>query len=200
MKLNFIHAFLLILFLAEFAHSQTTSDSKKIIIFDEYIKTIENSLPEIKNNGMDVISAENKIRSAKAGSDIYLDAGGKAFSKKEYTGINDKGDLKGYNYYAGLNKTIAATGTTISTTYNYSRDKYSNFSTVPDYSSYEPSVNIKISQPLLYNFLGKVDMYSENNAKMQFEISKYKFEENNKSILNAYKKIYFQWIDQTPEA
>jgi outer membrane protein len=59
---------------------------------------------------------------------------------------------------------------------------------------HEPSVSLKITQPLLYNFLGTVDKYAEKNAKMQYDIEKIKYRENNKSILNAYKKLYFEWI------
>ncbi len=165
----------------------------KTISYEEYIAEIEKALPELKSNEINVLSAENRVKSAKSGGDISLNAGATAYSNKEYSGINNKGDVKGYDYYAGLSKTITSTGTTLSGTYNYTKNSYSNFST-SDYSSYEPSVTVRLSQPLLYNFLGKVDRYSENNAKMQLEIAKYQLQENNKSVLNAYKKLYFQWV------
>jgi len=174
--------------------AQDAVQVKKTISYNDYITEIEKSLPELKSNEMDILSAENRVKKAKSGGDISLNAGGNAYSNTQYSGINDKGDVKGYDYYAGLSKTITSTGTTLSGTYNYSKNDYNNFSSTPDYTAYEPSVTAKISQPLLYNFLGKVDRYSENNANMQLEIAKYQLQENNKSVLNAYKKLYFQWI------
>ncbi len=166
----------------------------RTISYSDYIAAIEKTLPELRVNEMDVLSAENKVKNAKSGSDTALTAGGSAYSSKQYSSINNRGDVKGYNYYAGLSKTFSSTGTTVTGTYNYDKNSYSNFSSSSDYSAYEPSVAIQISQPLLYNFLGKVDRYSENDAKMQLEIAKFQLQENNKSVLNAYRKLYFQWI------
>jgi outer membrane protein len=39
-----------------------------------------------------------------------------------------------------------------------------------------------------------VDRYAEKNAKMKAEIARVQLLENNKSVLNAYKKLYFQWL------
>lgn len=190
-----ISAFLVsLVFTATAAFSDEQAPASKTISYDDYIAAIEKTLPELKSNEMSVVSAENKVKSAKSGGDTALTAGGTAYSNKEYSGINDKGNVKGYDYYTGLSKTITATGTTVSGTYDYTKNSYSNFSSTSDYSAYEPSVTLKVTQPLLYNFLGKVDRYAENNAKMQLEIAKQQLQENNKSVLNAYKKLYFQWI------
>ncbi|HOP63730.1 MAG TPA: TolC family protein [Spirochaetota bacterium] len=164
------------------------------ISYENYIAAVEKTLPELKSNEVDVLSAENAVKSAKSGGDTALTAGGTSYSNKQYSGINNKGDVRGYDYYAGLSKTITSTGTTLSGTYNYEKNSYSNFNSSSDYSSYAPSFSVKVSQPLLYNFFGKVDRYSENNAKMKLEIAKSQLQENNKSVLNAYKKLYFQWI------
>lgn len=184
-----------IILLTSGAFPEKEQVKQKTITYDEYITAIEQSLPELKDNETGVLSAENKVKSAKSNGDIYLNAGGSAYSTKTYSGINDKGDAEGYNYYAGLSKTVTSTGTTLSSTYNYSKESYSHFSSASyDYSYFEPSLTVKVTQPLLYNFLGKADRYSENNAKMQLEIAKFQLIENNRSVLNAYKKLYFQWI------
>lgn len=176
------------------AYTQKPAHGASTMSFDEYVANIEKALPELKSNEMDILSAENRVKSAKSGGDTAITAGGTSYSNKEYSGIDDRGDVRGYDYYAGLSKTITSTGTTVSGTYDYAKSSYSNFSSSSDYSSYEPSMTVKITQPLLYNFLGKVDRYAENNAKLQLEIAGYQLIENNKSVLNAYKKLYFQWI------
>ena len=186
---------IILLFLFSFAVNAADPEYiRNTISLDDYIVEIKKSLPELKSNEMDILSAENKVKSAKSAADIYLNAGGTAYSNKEYSGIADSGDVKGYNYYAGLSKKFTSTGTELSTSYNYSKGSYNNFSLTSDYSSCEPSVTVKVTQPLLYNFLGKVNRYSEKNAVMQLAIANYQLEENNKSLLNVYKKLYFQWI------
>ena len=194
MRNRAFYSFILIIFMASGLFAEEPGGERKTISYENYISEIEKSLPELKSNELDILSAENRVKSASSAGDISLNGGGSAYSKKQYSGIADSGDIEGYNYYAGLSKTITSTGTDVSATYNYSKNDYGNFTTVPDYSSYEPSVTVKITQPLLYNFLGKVDRYSENNAKMQLEVAKYQLGENNKSILNSYRKLYFQWV------
>jgi len=175
--------------------AQETTGNRKTISYDNYIVEIEKSLPELKSNEMDILSAENRVKSAKAGSDISLNAGGTVYSQNNYSGYTDAGDAKGYNYYAGLSKKFSSTGTNLSTTYNYSQGDYSSLPYgAEDTSAYSPSLTVKVTQPLLYNFLGKVDSYSEDNAKMQLEIAKTRLGQNNKSVLNSYRKLYFQWV------
>jgi outer membrane protein len=194
MRFRIITTISIVALMAIAAFSDDSSTERKTISFDEYISGIENTLPELKINEMDILSAENKVKSAKSGGDTSLTAGGTSFSNTTYSGINNTGDTDGYDYYAGLSKTITSTGTTLSGTYNYTKNSYSNFSSSSDYSSFEPSMTLKVTHPLLYNFLGKVDRYSENNAKMQLEIATHQLQQNNKSVLNAFKKLYFEWI------
>lgn len=194
MKLKQFLSLILLFSMVCTAAAEESGNFKKTISYTDYIAEIEKSLPELKSNEMNILSAENKVKSAKSGGDISLTAGGNAYSNKQYSGISDKGDVKGYDYNAGLSKTITSTGTIVSGTYNYSKNGYNNFSSASDYTAYEPSVAVKVTQPLLYNFFGKVDRFSENNANMQLEIAKSQLQENNRSVLNAYKKLYFQWI------
>jgi len=190
---NFIFIILAV-FAGSAAFSQEIAQKKEIISYNDYILQIEKALPELKSNETDILSAENRVKSAESKSDISLNAGGTAYSTKQYNSITDRGNVKGYEYYAGLSKTVTSTGTILSGTYNYSKNDYRDFNTIPDYTAYEPSATVKITQPLLYNFLGKVDRYSEKDANMKLDIAKLQLQENNKSVLNAYKKLYFQWI------
>ncbi|MBN2038525.1 MAG: TolC family protein [Spirochaetes bacterium] len=167
---------------------------RNIVTYDDFIKHIKDTLPEIKSNKTDVLIAENDIKKAKSAGDITVDAGGEYSSQEQYNITTGSCDVSTSTFYAGLSKKLIPTGTKLSTEFNYAKTSYSNFSTISDYTTYEPSVSFKISQPILYNFLGKVDKYSEKNAEMQLEIENVKFLENNKSVLNAYKKLYFEWI------
>ena len=168
--------------------------SSPVLKYDDYMKAVEKSLPEIRSNEIDVMLAENDLKSAKSAGDTSLTAGGDYSSTQQYNMMSGTGVANAGRFYAGISKKLIPTGTSISTELDYTRTKYSEYSTVSDYSTYEPSISLKVSQPLLYNFLGKVDKYAEKNAKMQYEIEKVKYTENNKSVLNAYRKLYFEWI------
>lgn len=194
MRVKFFLISILIIIISYPVFSQDKTGAEKSMGFDNYIRKIEATLPELRSNSIYLLQAENEIDRAKGAGDVSLNAGGSTYSNKQYVSMfNMKGDVKGYDYYAGLSKKITSTGTSVSATYDYTKNTYSNFGSA-SYTAYEPSVKVKISQPLLYNFLGKVDSYSENDAKMKHEIEKYQFQERNKSVLNSYKKLYFEWI------
>ncbi len=165
---------------------------KETIRFAAYIEKVTSSLPEIKSNGINVLSAENDIRQAKSSGDISLNGGGKysSASQSMLPMSPQKYTVKGVDYSIGASKRITSTGTEVSTSFDYTQNDYSGFVSA---SSYSPSATVKVSQPLLYNFLGKVDRYAEKNAEMKAEIARLERVENNKSVLNAYKKLYFQW-------
>ena len=169
-------------------------DGRNTVTYDEFIKRIEKTLPEIKSNKTNVLLAENDIKRAKSAGDITVDAGGDYGNQEQYNITTGSGNVSNSTFYAALSKKLIPTGTRLNTEFNYAKTSYSDYNSIPDYSTYEPSVSFKISQPLLYNFLGKVDKYAEKNAEMLFEIEKVRYLENNKSILNAYKKLYFEWI------
>lgn len=195
MNFRFIVSMVLMLSISSALFSQDAAISGHTVSYEEYIAAVERNLPELKSNEINVLSAENSVKSAKSGGDTAFTAGGNLYSNKEYAGINSSGDAKGYNFFGGLSKTITSTGTTVTGTYNYAKDNYSNFSsTSSNYSAYSPSMSVTVSQPLLYNFLGKVDRFAENNAEMKLEIAKYQLMDNNRSVLNSYRKLYFQWI------
>ncbi len=195
MRITVFQCIIFIIFTATCLRAEETAAERKTISYDSYIVEIEKSLPELKSNDMDILSAENRVRGARSSGDTYLNAGGTFFSQNNYSGYTDAGDVRGYNYYAGLSKKITSTGTNLSAAYNYSQGDYSSLPYgAADTSAYTPSLSIKVSQPLLYNFLGKVDSYSEDNAKMQLEIAKTRLGQNNNSVLNSYRKLYFQWV------
>ncbi len=59
---------------------------------------------------------------------------------------------------------------------------------------WEPIIKVGISQPLIYNWFGFLDRFAQKDAKNKVEIEKLKKFENDKEILNYYKKLYFLWV------
>jgi outer membrane protein len=178
------------IYAGENSHS---GNENKILSFTIFIDRIEKSLPEIKSNDIDVMTAENNIRQSKASSDVSLTGSGKYSSTNQnmLPMSTQKYDDKETSFSIGAGKRITTTGTDVNTSLGYTKNDYSGTSISAE--SYVPSASIKISQPLLYNFLGKVDKYAEKNSVMKAKIAKIEQLENNKSVLNAYKKLYFQW-------
>lgn len=170
--------------------SEKAPVEKSVISYDSYLQQVSASLPEIKANGISLMTAENTLRSAQGAGNTTLtsDAG---YSSATVYGTNPSQSTttKERSGSIGLSKKIVSTGTQISGTTGYARDEYSTSSG----NSYTPTASLKITQPLLYNFLGKVDSFAQKDAAAQIEIEKVKLGESNKSTLNAYKKLYFQW-------
>jgi len=165
----------------------------KTVSYDEFVEKISSALPELKGNEIDLLSAENAVRSARSGADTKVTADGQYSSVNQYSG-RDTGQVKQFEYSAGISKKIFETGTEISTTAGYEKTRYEGFSSSNGYSTHTPSVSLKVNQPVLYNFLGKVDSFSEKDAKMKATIARITLSETNKSTVTAYKKAYFQWV------
>ncbi len=185
---------------AMYAQDTAKAESTKVLGYAEYIKAIEKSLPEIKSNNIDVLNAENSINLAKSSGDISLKGRGthsSAYTETMSADLNNNAlymvPYKTYesDFLIGAEKKIISTGTDISTSLGYTRNEFDIYSQTV--RIYTPSVSLKITQPLLYNFLGKVDKFAEKDASIKAEITRLQRTENNKSVLTAYKKLYFQW-------
>ncbi|MGL4371027.1 MAG: TolC family protein, partial [Spirochaetota bacterium] len=162
--------------------------SKELLSYESYLSKMQKALPELKSSEISLLSAENSVKSAKAAGNVSLTSDGSYSSKNQYSSAYS-GVVKESAASVGLSQKITSTGTTVSTSASYIRDDYSDIGTV----SFTPAVSLKVTQPLLYNFLGKVDAFAQKDAQAQYEIEKIQLSENNKSTLNAYKKIFFQW-------
>lgn len=168
---------------------------KDKIAYTVYLDQITVALPEVKSNTISVLQASNAVKKAKSSGDISVNGSG-TYMKSNQLSVTSTGPavgtVDGYDYNAGVSKVFTSTGTNVSANIDYSKNSYSDFGY--DYSTYTPAASLRVTQPLLYNFLGKIDSFSEKDAVMKEEIAKLRLTENNKSILNAYKKMYFQWM------
>ena len=175
---------------------------KEILRYDAYIESVVSSLPEIQANGINLLFQENALKRAKSLSDINLNIAGNRSSTAQYS---ESVSTKSFDYTntelgAALTKKFTTTGTVVGVRGGYSRTGYEGIypPSVPggpfDSHLYSSYAGINLKQPLLHNFLGKVDRYTEKDAEMRVDVEKVRLIESNKLTLNAYKKLYFGWI------
>ncbi len=132
----------------------------------------------------------------KAVDDTYL-TGDAAWSRvKQYS----LGSSFNMDYARGVNRTVSATGTRLSTSFGYTWNDVRGTSTlaVPSQSLsipiYSPVLTVSVTQPLLKNFFGKIYRYAKKNANLQVRVEQARKEVNDRNVLNYFKKLYIQWI------
>ncbi|MCL1832900.1 MAG: TolC family protein [Leptospirales bacterium] len=189
---NTIHKIYCLLFIVIFsaAAGNTQQNSKsEIISYKQYIDAVNQQLPEIRKNRLQVEKAKNTLYGAGSGEDFYL-SGEAGYAKSDVFDQRqgDTTERKDYSARLGVTRKIAATGTTVNAGAAYNKTEIYN-STL-----YYPSVYIKFNQALLNNAFGKIDRFAVNNARFGYEIEKLREKENNKAEINYYKKLYFTWI------
>lgn len=170
------------------------NSNKNSISYSEYLVKITKSLPKIKENKLNELSALNSIKKAKGRFDLELNADSNTFKQNQYNADTDNGNITGYSSNISLNKTISLTGTRLSTGVTFTKNKYDNVNFI-NTNSYQSKASIGITQPLLYNAFGKQDKFEIKNAEQKYEIEKIQREINDISILNYYKKLYVNWFE-----
>lgn len=181
---------IIIFFLAINAISQDKNNSADKITYKQFMDRVKLVLPELKKNKIQVEKAKNTLYGAGSAEDINL-SGESGYAKTDEYSKGTSTEKKDFSSKIGLSKKIAQTGSTLNVGAAYSRTEYGTGSGPYSY----PSLYIKFNQSLLKNAFGIVDRYAVNNAKMQYEISKLKETESNKSDINYYKKLYFLWTE-----
>lgn len=161
--------------------------------YQAYLDQLSAALPELGSNEIGLATAKNDVTASKSAGNAALSVKGSTGSTTQYSDpAGTKGDIAESSLSAALSKKFISTGTTVEASGAYYRDAYSSFGAT-DSTAYKPAVSLKVTQPLLYNFLGKIDRFTERDAKAKLDIAAIRLSENNKSTLNAYKKLYFQW-------
>ena len=188
---------LLLCVLAAFAAEAFAQDKTEIIPYSEYVTTIISSLPEIKSNGVNVLAQENAVMKAKALSDILITSNG-TLGSTTLMQSGDKYKSNTANVDIGVAKKFTSTGTYVGANVGYDRTAIDGLvvqGQSGDSKTFQaPYLRLSVSQPLLNNFLGKVDSFSEKDAEMQLEVEKVRLLNSNKMTLNAYRKMYFEWV------
>ncbi len=181
-------------------------NGKESIKFTQYIKVLEEKLPAIQKNKLDVIADEIALNKSYSAYDVALSLSGYGSGSQSYS--NSSNSKNYYSPGAGGDltvKSVLPSGTEISAggSVNYkftSGETTSTTSTGAENKtewsthSLEPVISIGLSQPILKNWLGLADRYAINTAKKDLAISKINYEINKKTILTGYSKRYFEWL------
>lgn len=192
---NSITALLLIPALAGGIIAQDNIKSAEKVSYKQFLENIEQQLPELQKNRIQVEKAKNTLYGAGSVEDINLSAES-GYAKTDVFTQGTALEKKDYTAKIGLTKKIAETGTEISTGAGYDRIEYEAEGSA---AYHYPSLYLKFNQSLLKNAFGIVDRYAVNNAKMQYDIEKLREIETNKTDTNYYKKLYFTWIEYREE-
>lgn len=192
---NIITALLIITVSAGGSVAQDNIKSPVKVSYKQFLDNIEQQLPELRKNRIQLEKARNTLYGAGSAEDINLSAES-GYSKTDVFTRGSASEKKDYSAKIGLTKKITETGTEISTGAGYNRTEYE---TEGSAAYHYPSLYVKFNQSLLKNTFGIVDRYAVNNAKMQYEIQKLREIETNKSEINYYKKLYFTWIEYREE-
>jgi len=171
--------------------TEEKKNSKEVISFDNYLQIINKKLPELKQNKIKLEKSKNLIFQSKGVDDFKLTGEVKYLKAKQYSATVD--NSKSYLFTTGVQKIVSQTGTRVATslTYNQTDSESTSNSTS---NLYQPSVSVTVTQPLLYNYFGKLDRYSKKNSKMNLKINKVKLELENRSLINYYQKLYVKWL------
>ncbi|MEJ5362528.1 MAG: TolC family protein [Spirochaetota bacterium] len=199
---NGIIYFVLLSILVIFSGSQVSAQEKQnIISYEQFLLIIKEKLPEIKNNTIGVQRAYNQLEQAKSVDDTNLIAKADYSRQKMYTtgkSLYEPDYKQSYYGYTGIEQTLTSTGTRVSLGLEYNSSSIKGNLTIPpqaySVNEYRPSITATITQPLLKNAFGIIDRYGKNSAAMKLEIQKLQQLQDDQSVLNYYKKLYFSWV------
>ncbi len=166
------------------------AENTKKLSLAEYQKIITRQLPEIRKNILALKGAELDIEKAKGKRDISLNSSFK-YSSTQYSNLSSflySGRTGGHSFNAGAVKTFVETGTSLSL------DMTSNGTYPTGISGVQnSSVALSLKQPLMKNWLGKIDKFAEKDAAAALVIEEISTLQNDREILLSYDKLYFQW-------
>lgn len=194
---------LCIIIIALFAYEPIGAQEKeapgKKISYQDYIDTITQKLPELKRNEIHVQRAKNTLYGTESTEDTFLEGDATYTRTKQYSRnpFSRTGYTSEYTTNLGIARKFIQTGTTVNAGVSYyqlNNDINYEGAAIPN-TYYYPSVYLKFSQSLLKNTFGIVDRFAKNDAAMKLEIEKLRRREADKSDLNYYRKIYFNWVE-----
>ncbi|HON77937.1 MAG TPA: TolC family protein [Spirochaetota bacterium] len=180
------------------AGEDTAPEAMQRISYNDYMSIILKKLPELRKNKLQVDRAENTRYAAGSITDTNLEGSG-TYSKNTQYSTNPyagSGSTRNYSANLGLSRRIIQSGTTLNAGIGYSQNQYDmQVSGYRVNDTYRPSYYVGFSQSVLKNAFGVVDRFSGNDAEMKLAIEKLQQQENDKTSLNTYRKLYFTWIE-----
>ncbi len=182
------------------AYPQEGTAPKETLSFESYLGKIREKLPELKKNRIAVERARNARLAADAPSDTMLEGSGAWNKTWRYSSnpFSRRGYESTYSANLGVSKKIPPTGTTLRAGASYTQFRsdidYGSF-VLPDAYHY-PSYYAGFTQSLLNNAFGVIDRFAARDAEMKIAIEKLRADNADKSDLNRYRKLYFDWVEQ----
>ncbi|HOK01368.1 MAG TPA: TolC family protein [Spirochaetota bacterium] len=186
-----IFIFISTILLMHLSMAQEIAQTKKIS-FKEYLEIIKGNLPELQRSSITIEKAEKSVLSSASSLDTTLSGSGNYSRSSKYNSATESSYYsKIWSANAALSKKLLS-GTTLEagTSYEYVTEDLKNT------GYYRPALYVKFTQELLKNSFGTLDRFTVNDAKMKLEIEKLRKFETDKTYLNTYKKLYFNWIAQ----
>lgn len=190
-----------------------------ILTYDKYMERIESLIPEMKLTASVESNAYNDLIRAKSSGDVKFDLQAGAIGTQNYFEQynflpQSTFRYNGFRIGAGFSGLIPYSGTRWAVKIQH--DGYFGdfdsgnisfpFTPMPgsiwvfpslrtnNFKYYSPSIKIEIAQPILKNFFGKLDRYPIKDAEYQLTIAKLKRMIDDNSVLNSYRKLYYQWV------
>ena len=191
-----------------------------VLTYDKYMERIESLIPEMKLTASEESNAYNNLIRAKSIGDVKLDLQAGAIGMQShyneykflpetslnYNGFRIGAELSGLIPYSGTRWAVKIqhdgyfgdfeNTTNIIVPLNQSLGWALSFPSLRtnNFRYYSPSIKIEIAQPILRDFFGKLDRYPIKDAEYQLTIAKLKRMIDDNSVLNSYRKLYYQWI------
>ena len=188
-----------------------------ILTYDKYMERIESLIPEMKLTASIESNAYNDLIRAKSSGDVKFDLQAGAIGTQNYFEQynflpQSTFRYNGFRIGAGFSGLIPYSGTrwavkiqhdgyfgdfdsgNISFPFDATRRMVLPSLRTNNFKYYSPSIKIEIAQPILRDFFGKLDRYPIKDAEYQLTIAKLKRMIDDNSVLNSYRKLYYQWI------
>ncbi len=181
------------------------SEYSNVITYASYIENIRDLIPELKMNAVQETNAQMDLLNAKGAGDVDLSASigaigkyGSLSSDISSTTASPTVSAIGMRANIGVGSLIPYSGTRWSV--NLSHNSYLDGTlkqpngVEAEIKSFQPSLTIEVTQPILRNFFGKLDSYPIKDAEYSLTIAKLQRKIDDASVIVAYQKMYYQWI------
>lgn len=187
--MKFVRSMFIILLSFILIEGALCAQESTTVTYDEYMNYVEENAPDLMSEQLGVDISGTDVKSAKGAGDITFSGGASLYQTESLTADQTTNGVKGNG---GLSKTFLNTGTNVYGDLSY--DKYTTDAAGTSTDGYSPALTLGVRQPLLYNFLGAVDKSTLKTAEMQYEIDKAQYDITKTSLMNAYRKLYIEWV------
>jgi outer membrane protein TolC len=180
------------------------AEEKEIISYEEYCNLVKDRVIDLQLHDIVTQRAENSVFGSMSLHDVNWTTSFTGIGTQPYTDQTpyETGYVPGLQAATSFN-TILPSGTMLSVGGSYGQTWTSGTTpagmTTEDYTAVtrDGVVSIGLNQPLLYNWFGYLDRFSKKNARQKLAIARLQQEENDRTVMLYYEKLYFLWIQNS---